>query len=70
MMHLYTPLLFFVLLNIIKIVSPHNDFFEEELMLKPLSSNHVYAYFQFTTVWEAPKESKICEFEDLIKYFY
>ncbi|XP_024868411.1 GPI transamidase component PIG-T [Temnothorax curvispinosus] len=30
----------------------YNDFFDEELMLKPLSSNHVYAYFQFTTIWE------------------
>ncbi|XP_031832709.1 phosphatidylinositol glycan anchor biosynthesis class T [Nomia melanderi] len=65
MMHLYTPLLLFVLLNIIKIVSPHNDFFDEELMLKPLSSNHVYAYFQFTTVWEAPKESKTLQHSHL-----
>ncbi|XP_025991634.1 GPI transamidase component PIG-T [Solenopsis invicta] len=30
----------------------YNDFFDEELMLKPLSNNHVYAYFQFSTIWE------------------
>lgn len=33
----------------------YNDFFDEELMLKPLPSNHVYAYFQFTTIWETAK---------------
>lgn len=33
----------------------YNDYFDEELMLKPLPSNHVYAYFQFTTVWETAK---------------
>ncbi|EFN64949.1 GPI transamidase component PIG-T [Camponotus floridanus] len=33
----------------------YNDFFDEELMLKPLSSNHIYAYFQFTTIWETAK---------------
>ncbi|XP_015598546.1 GPI transamidase component PIG-T [Cephus cinctus] len=31
-----------------------DDFFDEELLLKPLASGHVYAYFQFTTLWEAP----------------
>ncbi|KAL0127943.1 hypothetical protein PUN28_003301 [Cardiocondyla obscurior] len=36
----------------------YNDYFNEELMLKPLSSNHVYAYFQFTTVWETPNDVK------------
>ncbi|KAK7869914.1 hypothetical protein R5R35_013707 [Gryllus longicercus] len=30
------------------------DRFDEELLLKPLPSGHVYAYFQFTTVWDAP----------------
>lgn len=35
--------------------NPYNDFFDEELMLKPLSSNHIYAYFQFTTIWKTAK---------------
>ncbi|XP_015434008.1 PREDICTED: GPI transamidase component PIG-T, partial [Dufourea novaeangliae] len=57
--------LFFIVFSIIKIVSPYNDFFDEELMLKPLSSNHVYAYFQFTTLWEAPKEAKTLQHSHL-----
>ncbi|XP_033342211.2 phosphatidylinositol glycan anchor biosynthesis class T isoform X2 [Megalopta genalis] len=65
MTHLNVPLLFFTISFIIETVSPHNDFFDEELMLKPLSSNHVYAYFQFTTVWEAPKEIKTLQHSHL-----
>lgn len=51
-------LIFFILACIVNFVSSHNDFFDEELMLKPLPSNHVYAHFQFTTVWETTKEAK------------
>ncbi|KAJ8865834.1 hypothetical protein PR048_033356 [Dryococelus australis] len=32
--------------------SVQKDFFDEELLLKPLDSGHVYAYFQFTTLWD------------------
>ncbi|KAK1135762.1 hypothetical protein K0M31_000338 [Melipona bicolor] len=56
MMHFKIPLLSFIFITFIKCVSPQNDFFDEELMLKPLPSNHVYAYFQFTTVWETTKD--------------
>ncbi|XP_033221022.1 GPI transamidase component PIG-T [Belonocnema kinseyi] len=31
-----------------------SDTFDEELMLKPLPSGFIYAFFQFTTLWEAP----------------
>ncbi|XP_060818183.1 GPI transamidase component PIG-T isoform X1 [Bombus pascuorum] len=55
MMHFKIPL-FFILVTLMKCVFPQNDFFDEELMLKPLPSNHVYAYFQFTTVWETTKD--------------
>lgn len=34
-------------------------------MLKPLPSNHVYAYFQFTTVWEASKDKNTFEHSHL-----
>lgn len=44
-------------ITIVKLTYSH-DFFDEELMLKPLPSNHVYAYFQFTTVWETAKQTK------------
>lgn len=32
------------------------DYFDEELLLKPLPSGHVYAYFQFTTLWDVEFE--------------
>ncbi|XP_076642019.1 phosphatidylinositol glycan anchor biosynthesis class T [Halictus rubicundus] len=65
MSHLNVLLLFSTLFCVIKIVFSYDDFFDEELMLKPLSSNHVYAYFQFTTVWEAPKETKTLQHSHL-----
>lgn len=55
MMH-FKILSFFILVTLMKCVFPQNDFFDEELMLKPLPSNHVYAYFQFTTVWETAND--------------
>ena len=61
MMHFKIPLLSFIFITFIKRVSPQNDFFDEELMLKPLPSNHVYAYFQFTTVWETTKDKTTCK---------
>ncbi|XP_076676774.1 phosphatidylinositol glycan anchor biosynthesis class T isoform X1 [Andrena cerasifolii] len=65
MKYLGSSLLFFVLVSAVKFVSPHNDFFDEELMLKSLPSNHVYAYFQFTTVWETAKEAKALQHSHL-----
>ncbi|OAD62487.1 GPI transamidase component PIG-T [Eufriesea mexicana] len=55
-MHSEISLLFSIFISFIKFASSQNDFFDEELMLKPLPSNHVYAYFQFTTVWETTKD--------------
>ena len=38
------------------------DVFHEELLLKPLPTGHVYAHFQFTTVWNVDiRDSKACE---------
>ncbi|XP_020296984.1 GPI transamidase component PIG-T [Pseudomyrmex gracilis] len=37
----------------------YNDFFDEELMLKPLSTNHVYAHFQFTTIWKTTNHAEV-----------
>ncbi|KAG6803558.1 GPI transamidase component PIG-T [Apis mellifera caucasica] len=51
-------ILFFIFVIFIKFIFCQNDFFDEELMLKPLSNNYVYAYFQFTTVWETTKDIK------------
>ncbi|XP_072758033.1 GPI transamidase component PIG-T [Anoplolepis gracilipes] len=48
-------LLFTGLIGMITCNNAYNDFFDEELMLKPLSSNHIYAYFQFTTIWKTAK---------------
>lgn len=55
MMHFKIPS-FFILITLMKFVFPQNDFFHEELMLKPLPSGHVYAHFQFTTLWETTKD--------------
>jgi hypothetical protein len=41
--------------------APQKDYFDEELLLKPLSSGHVYAYFQFTTIWEVEFEATSCK---------
>ncbi|XP_015516301.2 GPI transamidase component PIG-T [Neodiprion lecontei] len=35
-----------------------DDAFNEELMLKPLPSGHVYAHFQFTTLWRTDIETE------------
>ncbi|CAL1680964.1 unnamed protein product [Lasius platythorax] len=48
-------LLFAGLIGITTCNNAYNDLFDEELMLKPLSSNHIYAYFQFTTIWKTAK---------------
>lgn len=38
------------------------DVFHEELLLRPLKTGHVYAHFQFTTVWDVDiKETKSCK---------
>lgn len=40
---------------------PQNDYFDEELLLKPLPSGHVFAYFQFTTIWDVESEATFCK---------
>lgn len=40
------------LFETISSVCTNDDSFDEELFLKPLPSGHVYAYFQFTTIWK------------------
>jgi hypothetical protein len=40
---------------------PSKDYFDEELLLKPLPSGHIYAYFQFTTVWDVEFEATSCK---------
>ncbi|XP_069677490.1 GPI transamidase component PIG-T isoform X2 [Periplaneta americana] len=37
--------------------APQHDYYDEELLLKPLPSGHVYAYFQFTTLWDVQFEA-------------
>lgn len=39
-----------------------NDFYNEELLIKPLANDHVYAYFQFTTIWNVELEQNSCKF--------
>lgn len=35
--------------------------FTEELLIKPLYSNQLYAHFQFTTKWETEISSEECK---------
>lgn len=38
------------------------DVFHEELLLRPLKTGHVYAHFQFTTVWDVDiRDTKSCK---------
>jgi len=37
-----------------------DDKFDEELLIKPLNNDFVYAYFQFTTTWDVPFEAESC----------
>ncbi|KAL7288936.1 hypothetical protein TKK_0016899 [Trichogramma kaykai] len=46
-------LFIFVVLGIFSEAITQSDTFDEELMLKPLPNGFLYAYFQFTTRWEA-----------------
>lgn len=48
------------------------DTFHEELIIRPLPTGHVYAHFQFTTVWrvdvEDPKACKLQNFSRKVLY--
>lgn len=43
------------------IVTSTSDYFTEELLLKPLYSEHIYAHFHFATVWDIDPESETCK---------
>lgn len=49
--------LLFLLILITQIINSlqNNDYFNEELFIKPLQSGHVNSYFQFTTKWDLEK---------------
>ena len=43
--------------------------FTEELLVRPLSSGHVYSHFEFTTTWSNPKIRKsIADYKDFGKF--
>lgn len=49
------------LLLFIKFVLAYNrDIFTEELLIKPLYSEQLYAHFQFTTKWDTSPETETC----------
>lgn len=53
-----------VLLLLFKnVVTYKADSFTEELLLKPLYSDQLYAHFQFTTKWDTELSSEECKFE-------
>lgn len=53
-----------VLFLLFKNVLTYNaDSFTEELLLKPLYSDQLYAHFQFSTKWDTELSSEECKFE-------
>lgn len=40
----------------------NSEQFHEELFIKPLPSNHLYTYFQFTTLWDSELNKETCKF--------
>jgi phosphatidylinositol glycan class T len=57
----YASAVFFLHSTVSVSCTPSKDFFDEELLLKPLPSGHIYAYFQFTTVWDVEFEATSCK---------
>ena len=48
--------------NVIDIAASNGDEFNEELLLKPLPTGHLYGHFQFTTIWNVTLTDKLaCE---------
>lgn len=39
-----------------------DDIFTEELLVKPLFGNQVYAHFNFATVWSVEPENENCKY--------
>lgn len=40
----------------------YEDEFHEELLLKPLYTDKLYAFFQFSTIWNAEPTKETCKF--------
>lgn len=51
----------YLLLFIEAIIAYNRDTFTEELFIKPLYSEQLYAHFQFTTKWDTDPETETCK---------
>ena len=65
-MHCLQYILLLILFHI-SLIPAQTDTFDEELMLKPLPNGHVYAYFQFTTLWETQNNVNTSKYKNMIK---
>jgi hypothetical protein len=65
-LHTFVSVLFFLHCISSVICTPQKDYFDEELLLKPLASGHVYAYFQFTTLWDVEFEATSCKLSSCV----
>lgn len=45
----------------LQIVTSTSDYFTEELLLKPLYSEQLYAHFHFVTIWDTDPETESCK---------
>lgn len=47
--------------NLIACVTASLDHFTEELLIKPLYTEQLYAYFHFSTIWNTDYEQETCK---------
>lgn len=59
-----------LVLLIKNVLTSYSDSFTEELLLKPLYSNQLYAHFQFVTKWDSELASEQCKFWDFHQYIF
>lgn len=64
-MRKFVCLLFLITLTIVNCAS---DSFTEELLLKPLYNEQVYAHFHFSTKWDTNVDTEKCKY--LYKMFF
>lgn len=61
-MNLPGKIVFLFIIN--SVLTYETDYFTEELLLKPLYGDQLYAHFQFTTKWDTELSSENCKFAE------
>lgn len=69
---MFSHLIVIYLCTIFHFSSPSSlsrDTFTEELLLKPLFSEQLYAHFQFSTVWNIDPSNEQCKYLKIVVIF-